>query len=73
MARPRAGRSVPVCRAELDALQEQIATERNAAFLGQTVEALVEGEHKAVARAHARNKLVFFADAQIDRLAGASA
>src|SRR5690349_10269099 len=50
-------------RAELEQLQERIATERNARLLGQTVEVLVEGEHKGKWRGRTPgNKLVFFAD-----------
>lgn len=52
-------------RIELDQLQEQIATARNAAFLGRTAEVLVEGEHKGKWRGRTPgNKLVFFADAR---------
>lgn len=51
-------------RVELEQLQEQIATERNARLLGATIEVLVEGEHKGKWRGRtAGNKLVFFADA----------
>jgi tRNA-2-methylthio-N6-dimethylallyladenosine synthase len=50
-------------RIELEQLQEQIATERNAQLLGQIAEVLVEGEHKRRWRGRtAGNKLVFFAD-----------
>ncbi|MCS6841549.1 MAG: TRAM domain-containing protein, partial [Roseiflexus sp.] len=50
-------------RIELERLQEQIATERNARFLHQTVEVLVEGEHKGKWRGRTPgNKLVFFSD-----------
>jgi tRNA-2-methylthio-N6-dimethylallyladenosine synthase len=50
-------------RTELDRIQEQIATERSAAFLGQEVEVLVEGEHKGKWRGRTPgNKLVFFSD-----------
>lgn len=50
-------------RIELERLQEQIATERNAHFLHQTVEVLVEGEHKGKWRGRTPgNKLVFFSD-----------
>jgi len=50
-------------RVELERLQERIATERNARLLGQTVEILVEGEHKGKWRGRTPgNKLVFFAD-----------
>ncbi|GAB4435221.1 MAG: tRNA (N6-isopentenyl adenosine(37)-C2)-methylthiotransferase MiaB [Chloroflexi bacterium OHK40] len=48
-------------RRELERLQERIATERNAAFLGHTVEVLVEGESKGKWRGRSpNNKLVFF-------------
>ncbi|MGB9632287.1 MAG: MiaB/RimO family radical SAM methylthiotransferase, partial [Chloroflexaceae bacterium] len=48
-------------RRELERLQERIATERNAHFLGQTVEVLVEGESKGKWRGRSpNNKLVFF-------------
>jgi len=48
-------------RRELERLQERIATERNAQFLGQTVEVLVEGESKGKWRGRSpNNKLVFF-------------
>ncbi|NWG22765.1 MAG: tRNA (N6-isopentenyl adenosine(37)-C2)-methylthiotransferase MiaB [Chloroflexi bacterium] len=50
-------------RVELERLQERIATERNAALLDQTVEVLVEGEHKGKWRGRTPgNRLVFFAD-----------
>jgi tRNA-2-methylthio-N6-dimethylallyladenosine synthase len=50
-------------RVELEQLQERIVAERNARLLGQTVEILVEGEHKGKWRGRtAGNKLVFFAD-----------
>jgi tRNA-2-methylthio-N6-dimethylallyladenosine synthase len=50
-------------RIELERLQEQIATERNARLLDQQVEVLVEGEYKGKWRGRtAGNKLVFFAD-----------
>ncbi|MGQ9550226.1 MAG: MiaB/RimO family radical SAM methylthiotransferase [Roseiflexus sp.] len=50
-------------RIELERLQEQIATERNARFMQQTVEVLVEGEHKGKWRGRTPgNKLVFFSD-----------
>jgi tRNA-2-methylthio-N6-dimethylallyladenosine synthase len=50
-------------RIELERLQEQIAAERNARFLHQTVEVLVEGEHKGKWRGRTPgNKLVFFSD-----------
>ncbi len=52
-------------RIELERAQEQIATERNAAFLGHTVEVLVEGESKGKWRGRSPgNKLVFFSDKQ---------
>jgi tRNA-2-methylthio-N6-dimethylallyladenosine synthase len=52
-----------VRRVELEQLQEQIATERNAAFLGREVEVLVEGENKGKWRGRSPgNKLVFFSD-----------
>ncbi len=52
-------------RIELEQLQEQIATERSAVFLGQTVEVLIDGEHKGKWRGRTPgNKLVFFSDAQ---------
>jgi len=51
--------------AELEQLQEQIATERNAPLLGRHVEVLVEGEHKGKWRGRTPgNKLVFFADSR---------
>jgi tRNA-2-methylthio-N6-dimethylallyladenosine synthase len=50
--------------AELEQLQERIATERNALLHGRQVEVLVEGEHKGKWRGRTSgNKLVFFADA----------
>ncbi|NTU80924.1 MAG: tRNA (N6-isopentenyl adenosine(37)-C2)-methylthiotransferase MiaB [Chloroflexales bacterium] len=49
-------------RRELERLQERIATERSAGLLGQTVQALVEGENKGKWRGRSpNNKLVFFA------------
>ena len=49
-------------RRSLERLQEQIATELNQRFLGQTVEVLVEGESKGRWRGRSpNNKLVFFA------------
>jgi tRNA-2-methylthio-N6-dimethylallyladenosine synthase len=49
-------------RRALERLQEQIATELNQRFLGQTVEVLVEGESKGRWRGRSpNNKLVFFA------------
>jgi tRNA-2-methylthio-N6-dimethylallyladenosine synthase len=51
--------------AELEQLQERIATERNALLLGRQVEVLVEGEHKGKWRGRTSgNKLVFFADSR---------
>ncbi|WP_448337745.1 tRNA (N6-isopentenyl adenosine(37)-C2)-methylthiotransferase MiaB [Chloroflexus aurantiacus] len=48
-------------RRRLEQLQEQIATERMARFLGQTVEVLVEGESKGKWRGRTPgNRLVFF-------------
>ncbi|HMO55983.1 MAG TPA: MiaB/RimO family radical SAM methylthiotransferase [Roseiflexaceae bacterium] len=48
-------------RIELERIQEQIATERNAALRATTVEVLVEGEHKGKWRGRTPgNKLVFF-------------
>jgi tRNA-2-methylthio-N6-dimethylallyladenosine synthase len=50
-------------RLELDQVQEHIATRRSAAFLGENVEVLVEGEHKGKWRGRTPgNKLVFFSD-----------
>jgi tRNA-2-methylthio-N6-dimethylallyladenosine synthase len=50
-------------RIELEQLQERIATERNAALLGETVAVLVEGESKGKWRGRSPgNKLVFFSD-----------
>ena len=52
-------------RIELEQAQERIATERNAAFLNQTVDVLVEGESKGKWRGRSpHNKLVFFSDIQ---------
>lgn len=52
-------------RIELERVQQQIATQRNAALLGATVEVLVEGEHKGKWRGRSPgNKLIFFADSQ---------
>jgi tRNA-2-methylthio-N6-dimethylallyladenosine synthase len=52
-------------RVELERIQERIATERNAGFVGQTVEVLVEGEHKGKWRGRTPgNKLVFFSHAE---------
>lgn len=49
-------------RRELERLHEAVATERNAVFLGRTVEVLVEGESKGKWRGRSpNNKLVFFA------------
>jgi tRNA A37 methylthiotransferase MiaB len=48
---------------ELEALQERIATEKNAAFLGQTIKVLVEGKHKGRWFGCTQtNRLVFFDD-----------
>ncbi len=48
-------------RVELERIQERIATERSARYLGQTVEVLVEGEHRGKWRGRTPgNKLVFF-------------
>ena len=50
-------------RQAVDDLQERIAGEINARFLGQTVEVLVEDRHKGKWRGRTRtNKLVFFTD-----------
>jgi tRNA-2-methylthio-N6-dimethylallyladenosine synthase len=50
-------------RIELEQIQEQIATTINTRLLGQTIEVLVEGEHKGKWRGRTPgNKLVFFAD-----------
>lgn len=50
-------------RKALDDLQAQIVAEINSRYLGQTVEVLVEGEHKGKWRGRTRtNKLVFFED-----------
>ncbi len=47
----------------LEDLQERIATEKNAALLGKTVEVLVEGKHKGRWYGRTRtNRLVFFDD-----------
>jgi tRNA-2-methylthio-N6-dimethylallyladenosine synthase len=52
-------------RVELERLQERIATERNAALLGQEIDVLVEGENKGKWRGRTPgNKLVFFSDPQ---------
>ncbi len=49
--------------ANLEALQQKIALEINAANIGATVEVLVEGEHKGKWRGRERHgKLVFFKD-----------
>jgi len=51
--------------AELEQLQERIATERNALLYGRLVEVLVEGEHKGKWRGRTSgNKLVFFSDSR---------
>lgn len=48
-------------RRAVDELQERIVGKINAAFLGQTVEVLVEGRHRGKWRGRTRsNKLVFF-------------
>jgi tRNA-2-methylthio-N6-dimethylallyladenosine synthase len=48
---------------ELESLQTRIAATINSRLLGQTVEVLVEGEHKGKWKGRTRtNKLVFFAD-----------
>jgi tRNA-2-methylthio-N6-dimethylallyladenosine synthase len=50
-------------RVELERLQEGIASQRNARHQGQTLEVLVEGEHRGKWRGRSPgNKLVFFAD-----------
>jgi tRNA-2-methylthio-N6-dimethylallyladenosine synthase len=52
-------------RVELERIQERIATERSAAFLGREVDVLVEGESKGKWRGRSPgNKLVFFSDTQ---------
>jgi len=52
-------------RKAIEDLQERIVGEINARLLNQTVEALVEGEHKNKWRSRTRtNKLVFFEDAR---------
>lgn len=59
-------------RIHLEKVQERIATERNAQFLGQTVEVLVEERAKGRWRGRDRNnKLVFFdhADEWVGRMA----
>ncbi len=51
----------------LDELQHGVVAEINARYLGQTVQALVEGRHKGKWRGRTRNdKLVFFEDATRD-------
>lgn len=51
-------------RKALDDLQAEIVGEINRRYLGETVEVLVEGEHKGKWRGRTRtNKLVFFEDA----------
>jgi tRNA-2-methylthio-N6-dimethylallyladenosine synthase len=48
----------------IDALQGQVSAEINARYLGQTVEVLVEDQHKGKWRGRTpQNKLVFFEDA----------
>jgi tRNA-2-methylthio-N6-dimethylallyladenosine synthase len=54
-------------RKAIEDLQECVVGEINARFLNQTVEVLVEGEHKGKWRGRTRtNKLVFFEDARTD-------
>jgi len=51
--------------AELEQLQESIATERNALLHGRQLDVLVEGEHKGKWRGRTSgNKLVFFSDSR---------
>lgn len=51
----------------LEDLQAQVCAEINGRYLGQTVEVLVEGEHKGKWRARTpQNKLVFFEDGARD-------
>jgi tRNA-2-methylthio-N6-dimethylallyladenosine synthase len=51
--------------AELEQLQERIATERNALLHGRQLDVLVEGEHKGKWRGRTSgNKLVFFVDSR---------
>lgn len=52
----------------VNALQEEIVTEINSRYVGQTVEVLVEEEHKGKWKGRTRtNKLVFFEDEQDHR------
>jgi tRNA-2-methylthio-N6-dimethylallyladenosine synthase len=52
-------------RVELERVQEHIATQRSARHLGQTLEVLVEGEHKGKWRGRTPgNRLAFFEDRQ---------
>jgi len=54
-------------RKAIEDLQERVVGEINARLIGQTVEVLVEGEHKGKWRGRTRtNKLVFFEDALTD-------
>jgi tRNA-2-methylthio-N6-dimethylallyladenosine synthase len=54
-------------RKAIEDLQERIVNEINAHYLSQTVEVLVEGEHKGKWRGRTRtNKLVFFEDGRSD-------
>jgi len=54
-------------RKAIEDLQEHIVGEINARLMGQTVEVLVEGEHKGKWRGRTRtNKLVFFEDSRTD-------
>jgi tRNA-2-methylthio-N6-dimethylallyladenosine synthase len=54
-------------RKAIEDLQERVVSEINARFLNQTVEVLVEDQHKGKWRGRTRtNKLVFFEDARTD-------
>jgi len=54
-------------RKAIEDLQERVVSEINARLMGQTVEVLVESEHKGKWRGRTRtNKLVFFEDARTD-------
>ena len=54
-------------RKAIEDLQESIVGQINAQMMGQTVEVLVEGEHKGKWRGRTRtNKLVFFEDTRAD-------
>lgn len=54
-------------RKAVEELQESIVGQINAQMMGQTVEVLVEGQHKGKWRGRTRtNKLVFFEDARAD-------